>query len=237
MHVTILYDNQSCSDPFQSGWGFSCLINDRILFDTGEAPEPLLHNMVQLNIRLEQIEAIIITHNHWDHTGGLWEMLRKRPGLKVFGCPGFGKDFEEKVTRMGGRFIPSLEFRKIESGIAVTGEIPGQYKGQSMPEQAMILQSEKGLTVITGCSHPGIVQIVEIVKIHCPNKPVALVMGGFHLMSHSDSEIDTVITRLKALDVMSVGPTHCTGKEAKGKFREMFGKSYIEIGTGCSFDI
>ena len=237
MKISILYDNQSSGDRFQSGWGFSCLVDDQFLFDTGEAPEPLLHNMGQMNVSPEQIEAVIVSHNHWDHTGGLWEILKIRPNLKVYGCPGFGPEFQKKVQALGGRLILCSTFKEVCSRIAVTGEIQGQYKAAPMPEQALILESADGLVVITGCSHPGIITMVECAKESLSNRPIGFVLGGFHLMDTSTDEIQSVVSRMRTMGIQKVGPTHCTGEQAKSKFRETFGKECVDISAGLELEI
>jgi len=72
--ITIVYDNEA-NASLKSGWGFSCLIEteEKILFDTGDSGEKLIYNLRQLNIQPESIDAVVISHNHWDHTGGLEE--------------------------------------------------------------------------------------------------------------------------------------------------------------------
>ena len=105
MTFTVLYDNSTHNPSILSGWGFSCLIDEHILFDTGEAPDSLFHNMDQLNVNPEKIESVVISHDHWDHTGGLWELLKKRKGLKVYACPGFSSEFKKRVTALKGTLI------------------------------------------------------------------------------------------------------------------------------------
>ncbi|MFC1569407.1 MBL fold metallo-hydrolase [bacterium] len=237
MHIKIIYDNTKSKKSLQSGWGFSCLVDGRILFDTGETSEFLLHNMSQLGVKPQDIESVVISHDHWDHTGGLWELLKQRPGLPVYACPGFGSAFKKKVIALEGKLIKSSEFRNIDSRITVTGEIPGQYKDAPMPEQALLIKSEQGLIVITGCSHPGIVNIVEIIKNKFLKIPISLILGGFHLMDKENAEIQSIVSRLKEMDVHSVAPTHCTGEEAKMIFQKSFPKNIIHVAVGKQIDI
>ena len=72
MKIIIVYDNEA-NASLKSGWGFSCLIEtkEKILFDTGDSGENLIYNLRQLNIKPENIAAVVISHNHWNHTGGL----------------------------------------------------------------------------------------------------------------------------------------------------------------------
>ena len=112
-----------------------------------------------------------------------------------------------------------------------TGEIPG-----SVPEQALIIDTSRGLVIITGCAHPGIVEMVRQAK-QILNKEIYLVMGGFHLGSASYHQVKTIIEDLQSLGVENVGPCHCTGQRSIYQFREAFGDHFIEIGVGKVIDI
>ena len=237
MRISILYDNQPCRDQFRYGWGFSCLIDGRILFDTGEAPDSLFHNMNQLKVNPKKIEAVVISHDHWDHTGGLWELLKHKKGLKVFACPGFSSAFKKRVSVLEGTLIESSGFRKIDARISVTGEIPGKYKDGFMPEQALMVNTETGVLMITGCSHPGIVTMAEKAKKCFPSLPISTILGGFHLMNETPEMIDSVISDLMKLGVLKIGPTHCTGENAGVIFQKRFGENYTSIGAGSQLEL
>jgi len=236
MNATIIYDNTS-KKGFQSGWGFSCLVDQKIMFDTGEAPEPLFYNMQRLKVNISNIEAVVISHNHWDHTGGLWELLKKRKGLKVYGCPRFSDEFKKQVTALEGTLIESGSFQEIDAQISVTGEIAGQYKGEYMPEQALIVKTEKGMTVITGCSHPGIVTMIEKVKERFPQQPISTVLGGFHLMDKDTQAVELIVEAMKDMKVENIGPTHCTGKKAQIVFKKSYGKHFLSIMAGQTVEV
>jgi 7,8-dihydropterin-6-yl-methyl-4-(beta-D-ribofuranosyl)aminobenzene 5'-phosphate synthase len=237
MQLKIIYDNSAVREDFQSGWGFSCLVDDRILFDTGEEPDAIFHNLAQLQVDFRKIEAVVISHDHWDHTGGLWALLEKRPGLRVFACPGFSVDFKEKVRQLGGRLIENAVFAALEEHISVTGEILGEYKGAPLPEQALVIQTAGGLVVITGCSHPGIVPILQKVKAAFPETEIGLALGGFHLKDADTQTIQAIVTTIKKMGVRRVGPTHCTGEAAQLLFSESFGADYISIHAGKILEI
>ena len=76
MKIKVLFNSKSAYISLRSGWGLSMLIGNNILFDTGESGAFLLHNMKELNIDLSAIDAVVISHEHWDHTGGLWDVLK-----------------------------------------------------------------------------------------------------------------------------------------------------------------
>lgn len=236
MKVTIVYDN-TASQGFRSGWGFSCLVDQRILFDTGEAAEPLFYNLNRLGCDLDRIEAVVISHDHWDHTGGLEELLNKRPGLKVYACSGFSQEFKNMVGQLDGKLRESETFLDINDEITVTGEISGKYKGWYIPEQALIVKTKTGISLITGCSHPGIVVMIQKVKEKFPQHPILTVLGGFHLMDKDENTIQSIVQSMKDMKVENVGPTHCTGQAAQMVFKKSYGKHYIEISAGKTVEV
>ena len=237
MEIKIIFNNESVSKELFNGWGFSCLIDNRILFDTGEKSEYLLKNMKHMNINISDIDTVIISHEHWDHVGGLWKLLSLKKGLKVYVCPGFSKEFKEKIIKADGILIESYWFAEIEKNIFITGEIPGKYKKEYLPEQAMVIQTKKGLAVITGCAHPGIVYMLRSIKNKYPGEEVYFVFGGFHLMDKDKQIIEIIVDKFKEMKVDKVGPTHCSGKEAEKIFKERYGDSFMSIKAGRIFEI
>jgi len=103
-------------------------------------------------------------------------------------------------------------------------------------EQALIIDMPEGIIVVTGCAHPGIEHIAKR-AIEITQKPILLLMGGFHLMYANTNQIRSVITQLDALGVQKVCPTHCSGDEAIAMFAEYFGERYIAGGTGQTIEI
>jgi 7,8-dihydropterin-6-yl-methyl-4-(beta-D-ribofuranosyl)aminobenzene 5'-phosphate synthase len=104
--------------------------------------------------------------------------------------------------------------------------------GTSLQEQALVVETGKGLVVITGCAHPGIVSIVKKARAMRPNAGVALVMGGFHLLSASPRQIDEIVRELRELGVERVAPSHCTGDLARSRFKAAYTTNYVEGGAG-----
>jgi 7,8-dihydropterin-6-yl-methyl-4-(beta-D-ribofuranosyl)aminobenzene 5'-phosphate synthase len=232
--ITILYDNYVFKEGTSSEWGFSCLIEGMekvILFDTGTRSDILQHNIEQLNIDITKVDEIVLSHQHQDHTGGLWAVLEKNPNVTVHIPESFSSSFKQKVHETGALVAPHNAPDSICKAAYLTGEM-----GNRIPEQAMILESDSGLVVITGCSHPGIVEILKQVKT-LKEEEIYLVVGGFHLMNHSDSEVKQIIEVFKQLGVKKAAPTHCTGDRAIDLFREAYGNRFLWAGTGKVFNI
>ena len=118
---------------------------------------------------------------------------------------------------------------KISEDIYSTGEM-----GRSIREQSLIIDTAQGLVVVTGCAHPGIVEIVD--QAHGMfAKPVNLVLGGFHLGSKNKNEIGTILQDFRRIGVQQVAPSHCTGERAIAMFAEEYGEDYIQAGAGKVF--
>ena len=237
MEIKIIFDNTSLNEKFIPGWGFSCLIDKNILFDTGEQWGFMHKNMISLDIDFCKIEKVVISHDHWDHTGGLWGLLEKTEGIDVYGCPGFSEDFKKKVVSSRTNLILADRLTEVRKSIFTTGEIAGNYKGSFIAEQALLIKKEDGIIIITGCSHPGIVTIIKEIKKSFPEEKINLVFGGFHLMGKDDREVELIVEKLKVLKVEKVGPTHCTGYEAREIFERAYKENFIEITAGKTFEV
>jgi 7,8-dihydropterin-6-yl-methyl-4-(beta-D-ribofuranosyl)aminobenzene 5'-phosphate synthase len=235
--LKILADNYKIDKTLRICWGFSCLINDDILFDTGESNEILTFNMHKMGVQVEEIKKLVISHDHFDHTGGLGAVLNKNSNVQVYLLSDFSNELKKGIFSLGAKIIENDKFIEIGEGIYTTGKIEGEYAGSYMPEQSMVVRGEKGLIVITGCSHPLITDIVETVKKEFPKDRIFMVLGGFHLLDRDKREVDFIADKLKNLGVEKVGPTHCTGEEAIQIFHEKFGDDLIRIGVGATIEV
>jgi len=215
MEALMIYDNYTINEKIIHGWGFSCLLDGHILFDTGEDGAKLMKNLNSLDVKLDDISDIVISHDHWDHQGGLWAILEKRPGINVYSCPGFSREYKDKVKGLGGNLIELEELTEISAGIYSTGEIIGTYKEELISEQVIICNTTEGMSVITGCAHPGIISIVERAIELFPNTKLNTLMGGFHLSKISEKEVKEVYGKLKSYGFKNYGGTHCTGDFAR----------------------
>jgi len=228
INITIVCDNNPYKEELETGWGFSCLIGGTertILFDTGPGGS-LLSNMEKLAIEPSGIDTVVLSHIHPDHTGGLESFLEKNPDVTVYLPVSFPTKFKDNVHKCGAQVVEVEQAMKICTNVHSTGQL-----GRWIREQALIIRAEEGLIVITGCAHPGIVNIVKAAK-DLMKEDILLVMGGFHLEWAIRGKIDKIISSFKQLGVRYVGPCHCTGEKAKNLFEEHFGRNYVNIGAG-----
>jgi len=229
--ITIICDNNPYTEGLETAWGFSCLITGpekTILFDTGPDGRLLLDNMAKLAVEPESIETVFLSHIHGDHTGGLGDFLERNSDVTVYLPKSFGKGFKSEVRGAGAKIVEVEKPLKICKGVYSTGQL-----GRLIKEQSLIVQTEKGLILITGCAHPGIVKIIESAG-KLLKKDIFLVMGGFHLEWMGAGKIEKIISAFKKLNVQYVGPCHCSGDKARSLFEKHFGPEYkyINIGAG-----
>jgi 7,8-dihydropterin-6-yl-methyl-4-(beta-D-ribofuranosyl)aminobenzene 5'-phosphate synthase len=232
--ITILYDNYVFAKGTQAGWGFSSLIENTektILFDTGYNPDILMKNVKELNKDLSQIDAVVISHNHRDHSGGLFEVLRTAKDIDVYLPNSTPNTYLESIKDTGVSVFCKKDFSQICSNVYLLGEL-----GDNVREQPLILDTDNGLVILTGCSHPGILNIVRAAK-DLLDKEVYMVCGGFHLMEQPSDKIREIIKELDHLGVQKCCATHCTGAEAIQLLKQAFGENFIQIGTGKIIEI
>ena len=108
--------------------------------------------------------------------------------------------------------------------------------GDRIKEQALVLETSNGLVIITGCAHPGVVNVVRKAK-ELIKKDVYLLMGGFHVAGMSTAQVIELIHIFKKLSVKKVAPSHCTGENAMALFREAWGDNFLEGGVGAVIEM
>lgn len=214
MTVHILYDNQTVRSSLESGWGFSCLVDGKILFDTGEAGPALTKNLKEMEIAPEEIEAVIISHPHWDHTGGLKTLLDLRPGLPVYLPAGAQEIFPDKNALAKARVVECLRITEIGS-VLTSGTFTTQYKGSVMMEQSIVVRTAKGVSLITGCAHPGIVHMAEEISARYAGEELYTLLGGMHLVDMDRDKVQETLNRLKELGFKRIIATHCSGETGR----------------------
>lgn len=232
--IRIVQDNDSCSDQLEAAWGFAAYVSGpekNILFDTGSDGALLLANMAKLGLDPNRIDAVVLSHNHADHTGGLVGLLKQHADVELYCLKSFPARFKEVVRGYGARLVEVQKPQSICTHVYSTGQM-----GTRIPEQALVVRTTRGLVVVTGCAHPGVVRMIEKVRgLH--EGDILLVLGGFHLGWAETSKIEQVIRALKDLGVRYVAPAHCSGDKARALFHERFGIHYLSVGVGTTITL
>jgi 7,8-dihydropterin-6-yl-methyl-4-(beta-D-ribofuranosyl)aminobenzene 5'-phosphate synthase len=238
----------------------------RILFDTGNNPEILARNAKAKAVDLARLDFVVLSHRHGDHMGGMTYLLRVNPDVKIyapkenFGVYGFSLPSafyrrDESLTpeqryyggspppvMKFGSAWPNAHFELIENNtqiapgihlISLVSDRPGTLE---LRELSLAIETPDGMVLIVGCSHPGIENIVQAAA--GINSHIHLVIGGLHLVTAQDSNINQVVTSLHdTWKVDSVAPGHCTGEPAFAALKKAYGKRYLYAGLGTSLQI
>lgn len=234
VRLVTVFDNYEHRSGLETGWGFSCLvkINDKaVLFDTGAEGSVLLSNLEKMEILPSEADAVVLSHPHFDHTGGLAALLSENSEVTVYGHTGFGSDFQSKLESRGAEYVEVSSAYKFGESAGVTGPVGG-----GIPEQAFFVSTRKGLVVITGCAHPGVVRMVEKAK-EVTGEKVYLVLGGFHLGGAPRERLLETAEELKKLGVEKAAPCHCSGDKSQQVFAEVFADNYVENGVGRIIEV
>ena len=211
MKITILYDNDALDSRLAPDWGFAALIETAgrtILFDTGAKGQILLDNMSLLGICRESIGEIFISHDHWDHTGGLLKILEQNP-VRVYVPDTISEVVPARET------IALTRPAEIHNQIFSTGTLKNI-------EQALCIRQDSKVAVIAGCAHPGVDTILAAAS---ELGPVSALIGGLHGFSD--------FAAISALDLVCA--THCT--QHKHEIQSRFPDTAIAGGAGKIIEI
>jgi len=222
--ITSVYDNYRVDPDLKTAWGFGCLIEastETILFDTGGDSDILLYNLEKMNIDIRSIQKVVLSHIHGDHVGGLKGFLEQNNQVAVYITQSFPSSIREMIMSQHAEVHEVSKFTKISDFIYSTGELHGPPN-----EQSLLIDSQKGIVVITGCAHPGIVNIIQKAKELMEKETIYLALGGFHQPPLS------VVKELKKMGVKKVAPSHCTGDSVRETFAEEYKEDFIEFGVG-----
>ncbi len=230
LKFTIVYDNNSLKKGLECDWGFSCVVeglDKTILFDTGRYHTTFMQNLAKLGFKPEQIDTIVLSHEHPDHIGGAGKILEKKSGIDLFLVNSFSSGTKQELRDFGGRVV------EVKTPLPVGGHCfsTGEMKNFMKNEHSLVIVTDRGAIVITGCAHPGVVNIVRRAK-EISKKEVLFVFGGFHLMMDSEGDIRKIIEDFKDEGVGYVGPTHCSGRQARDLFAKTYQKKYLDCGAG-----
>lgn len=240
----------------------------KVLLDAGPSPEAIANNAKALNLRLDDLNIVAISHGHYDHMDGILEALKYaggpvpvvihptifdpkfayKPNLTYIG-PSFDPP---SLKAVGGVLVPTVTPLLLAGGIVTSGEIPletpfekpkGFWKVEGdafvedlmVDEQALAVNLKgKGLVVIVGCAHRGIINTVKHAQRIVKESKVHAIVGGFHLLEASDETVRLTIRELEGIAPDYIYPCHCTGKKAIGEMAEVFGGRCQQIRTGDS---
>jgi 7,8-dihydropterin-6-yl-methyl-4-(beta-D-ribofuranosyl)aminobenzene 5'-phosphate synthase len=234
IRLTILYDNYSKREGTKADWGFACLIeglDKTILFDTGADTSILKQNMNQMRIDPASVDLVVISHMHWDHTGGLDYVLGRNRELMVYLPASADEAFVEKIRSEHHQVRQQRDAGQILDNVYLSGEM-----GTSIKEQSLIIDTSEGLVVITGCSHPGIDDILRQAR-RIIDKKIALVAGGFHLLRMDAASVNAVLDQFEKIGVEKCAASHCTGDEAIDIIKKRFGENFVPLGTGAVINL
>jgi len=261
IRITILVDNTASKSGLLTEHGLSLWIEykeKRILFDTGQS-NLLLKNAKKLGIDLIKTDAIVLSHGHYDHTGGLSAVLEIAPTLTVYAHPAAiqkrfsRKDLQVKPIGMPATAVKALKGHNVVwterplqicNGITVTGQTPRKNSFEDVEEaffldetcripdnllddQALFIESPKGLIVVFGCAHAGVVNTLDYVYQLSNQSKICAVIGGLHLVNASKDRMERTIEAFKKYDIEKIIPLHCTGLEAIECLRESFSDKCI----------
>ncbi|MCD6415112.1 MAG: MBL fold metallo-hydrolase [Planctomycetes bacterium] len=230
IEMVVVYDNYPGKKTLQTAHGFACVVRAgerAVLFDTGGSGQILLENMEKLGLDPAGLEALVLSHSHWDHVGGLNAVLEQNAELTVYMPAVFPRSLIKDVRQRARSVIQTDRPHEVLPGVRTTDVLD-----QGIAEQAIYVETAQGIVVLTGCAHPGVVQLARSAKA-ASGREVHAVLGGFHMAGASVREIDLVIDGLRRLGAQRVGPCHCSGEKTRQVMREAFGPAYIEIGVGA----
>ena len=277
MELTVLVDNNTLIDRyFKAEPGLSLLIETqgtRVLFDTGYS-DLFLTNAQKMNKDLSQLDFLVISHSHLDHTWGLEPFVRyltergieqqpfKRPALMahpdIFTSAGMEAIPEFGSLMSRGKMARHLDLQlsktpvQLGPGLTFLGEIPrntafegqttfGKKEGQEsldrvMDDSALVYQSQKGLVIITGCSHSGICNIIAYAQKVCEDTRVADIIGGFHLLNPEKEQLSGTLDYFKKLSPGAVHACHCTDLESKIALSRVSNVKEVGVGLTLCYD-
>ncbi|MBO0348265.1 MBL fold metallo-hydrolase [Phormidium pseudopriestleyi FRX01] len=244
--VTVLVENTASGRGLLGEHGVSYFIEtagSQILFDTGQGLA-LKHNAKQLEISFSDIDAVVLSHGHYDHAGGLMTVLENSyPRLFLhpsalnpkfsprgdIGCPIQDPDILAQKSR---EVIWTETPTEIVPGVYVTGTIPrvhpledtgGQFWQDSqhnqvdviLDDQALFIETMEGVVVVLGCAHAGVINTLNYIATLTGEDKFYAVIGGMHLLNASADRLQATAETFRKYDLQLIGANHCTGMRAQ----------------------
>lgn len=233
MNITLIAEGHTPADRQEERWGVSFLIDTDVLFDAFGKADVFFDNICRYSIDISTLKHIVISHDDWDHIAGLWGVLEKNRGVTVYVCANMNPDIKKRIQSFGVAVVEVHKPVLIRRGVYSTGEIAANTSRGVMYEQSMILKTFEGVSLVTGCAHPGIDAVVERSRI-AVDGTLNYVIGGFHLKDSSLDRINEVVVCLRENAVGTVIPLHCTGQEAVRVLEKVYGRNCGRLLEGQS---
>ena len=240
------------------------------LFDTGQGLG-IINNARYFNKDLSTIQGVIISHHHYDHTGGLFTVLEQTGKVNVYSHPDLFKNSyvvdegkernigipfrREILESRGAQFKFNTSFREIAPGLMLSGEIPrlteyekgskklllktseGYTQDLIFDDQTLVATTEKGLVIILGCSHSGMINIINHIIDKTGQNHIRTIIGGTHLGPASEETKEKTIEALKKFDIEKIGVSHCTGLKTSMRLFQEFGDRFFFCNVGTKIEI
>ncbi len=240
------------------------------LLDTGQG-KAVVNNALVLGVDLKTVKGIILSHHHWDHTGGLGPVLDLTGETDVYAHPELFKESyslagnrvryigvpypRRLLEAKGAKFHLDDTFREIEPGLWLTGQVPrttdyergdknqviksGEtyVQDELRDDQSVVVETEKGLFVILGCCHSGIINTLSYIVKKLKRRDIYAVIGGTHLGPVSDEQRKKSIEALKKFDIQRLGVSHCTGLKTASILTSVFGERFFFCNVGTVVEI
>jgi 7,8-dihydropterin-6-yl-methyl-4-(beta-D-ribofuranosyl)aminobenzene 5'-phosphate synthase len=277
IRITILCENLIGQRVGLGEHGFSAFVETdqgNYLFDTGGG-RSIVANSLTLNKDLRTVQKIFLSHGHYDHTGGLPEVLKLKGNVDVHAHPHVfldrmsvlkenGKETKRFIgipykkrylESLGANFIFNSEFVEVEKGMFLTGEVPrktsfekpdprlfSEINGKTQPDvflddQSLIIESEKGVILVLGCAHSGMINIIHHVINKTGKKKFYAILGGTHLDFLTPEQLEESINVLNQLEIERIGVSHCTGMKAACRLYQEFGDRYFYGYVGSVLEV